>query len=62
VLEFYKMMITQGAGNKISKIELVDLSAEDAKKAEKIQDGPGGLKIASTTQADEKVENHVGNE
>jgi hypothetical protein len=36
VLEFYKMMITQGAGNKISKIELVDLSAEDAKRAEKI--------------------------
>ena len=35
VLEFYKM-ITQGAGNKISKIELVDLSAEDAKRAEKI--------------------------
>ncbi len=27
---------TQGAGNKISKIELVDLSAEDAKRAEKI--------------------------
>lgn len=45
VLEFYKMMITQGAGNKISKIELVDLSAEDAKKAEKIQDDPGGTKL-----------------
>jgi hypothetical protein len=54
VLEFYKMMITQGAGNKISKIELVDLSAEDAKKAEKIQDGPGGHKIASTTQSRRK--------
>lgn len=45
VLEFYKMMITQGAGNKVSKIELVELSAEDAKKAEKIQDGPGGTKL-----------------
>ena len=45
VLEFYKMMIAQGAGNKISKIELVELSAEDAKKAEKIQDGPGGMKL-----------------
>jgi hypothetical protein len=45
VLEFYKMMVAQGAGNKISKIELVELSAEDAKKAEKIQDGPGGTKL-----------------
>ena len=45
VLEFYKMMVTQGAGGKISKIELVQLSAEDPKKAEKIQDGPGGMKL-----------------
>ena len=45
VLEFYKMMITQGAGSKISKIELVELSAEDAKKAAQIQQGPGGTKL-----------------
>jgi hypothetical protein len=45
VLEFYKMMIGQGAGGKISKIELVELSADDAKKAEKIQNGPGGIKL-----------------
>jgi len=45
VLEFYKMMVAQGAGGKISKIELVELSAEDAKKAEQIQDGPGGTKL-----------------
>jgi len=45
VLEFYKMMVGQGAGGKISKIELVELSADDAKKAEKIQDGPGGIKL-----------------
>lgn len=45
VLEFYKMMIGQGAGGKISKIELVELSADDAKNAEKIQDGPGGIKL-----------------
>jgi hypothetical protein len=45
VLEFYKMMLTQGAGSKISKIELVALSAEDAKKAEQIQNGPGGTKL-----------------
>ena len=43
-LEFYKMMITDGAGGKISKIELIDLSTEDAKKAEEIQEGPGGMK------------------
>jgi hypothetical protein len=30
VLEFYKMIIAQGAGNKISKIELIELSPEDA--------------------------------
>jgi hypothetical protein len=45
VLEFYKMMLTQGAGSKVSKIELVALSAEDAKKAEQIQNGPGGTKL-----------------
>jgi hypothetical protein len=45
VLEFYKMMVAQGAGGKISKIELVELSAEDTKKAEQIQDGPGGTKL-----------------
>ena len=43
-LEFYKMMMTDGAGGKISKIELVDLSPEDAKKAGEIQEGPGGMK------------------
>ena len=44
-LEFYKTMIAQGAGNKISKIELVAISSEDAKKAEKTMDGPGGKKM-----------------
>jgi hypothetical protein len=43
-LEFYKMMMTNGAGEKISKIELVDLTPEDAKKTEGVQDGPGGMK------------------
>jgi hypothetical protein len=43
-LEFFKMMMTDGAGGKISKIELVDLSPEDAKKSEGIQEGPGGQK------------------
>lgn len=43
-LGFYKMMMTNGAGEKISRIELVDLTPEEAKEAAAIQDGPGGLK------------------
>jgi len=45
VLDFYKTMVAQGAGGKISQIELVALSAEDAKKAEQTMDGPGGTKL-----------------
>src|SRR5580700_5316812 len=45
VLDFYKTMVAQGAGGKISKIELVALSVEDAKNAEKTMDGPGGMKL-----------------
>ena len=45
VLEFYKMMQTDGAGQKISRIDLVDLSPDDVKKAEAVMDGPGGQKI-----------------
>jgi hypothetical protein len=44
-LDFYKMMVTNGAGDKISKIELVDLTPEDKKKAEEPMDGPGGVKM-----------------
>jgi hypothetical protein len=44
-LEFYKMMQTEGAGTaKITKIELVDLTPEDAKKAAEVQTGPDGSK------------------
>ena len=44
-LEFYKMMQTEGAGTaKISKIELVDLTPEDVKKASEVQTGPDGSK------------------
>jgi hypothetical protein len=44
-LEFYKMMVTEGAGTaKITKIELVDLSPEDVKKAAEVQTGPDGSK------------------
>lgn len=44
-LEFYKMMQAEGAGTaKISKIELVDLTPEDVKKASEVQSGPDGSK------------------
>src|SRR3954447_21466417 len=44
-LEFFKMMQTEGAGTaKISKIELVDLTPEDVKKASETQTGPDGSK------------------
>jgi hypothetical protein len=44
-LEFYKMMQSEGAGTaKISKIELVDLTPEDVKKASEVQTGPDGSK------------------
>jgi hypothetical protein len=44
-LEFYKMMQSEGAGTaKISKIELVDLTPEDVKKASEVMTGPDGSK------------------
>lgn len=43
-LEFYKMMQTDGIGGKITKIELVDLTPEDVKKASEVQTGPDGSK------------------
>ena len=44
-LEFYKEMQTSDMGQKIAKIELVDLSPEDAKKAGDAMGGPGGEKM-----------------
>src|SRR3954471_4744633 len=43
-LEFFKMMQTQGSGSKIGKIELVDLSPEEAKQAEAVDEMPDGQK------------------
>jgi hypothetical protein len=56
VLEFYKMMVAQGAGGKISKIELVELTPEDAKKAQQIQDGPGGTKLQLPLKPTKKLQ------
>lgn len=41
-LEFYKMMQSGGAGEKITSIELVNLTPEDVKKATTPMDGPTG--------------------
>ena len=55
VLDFYKTMMTAEVGGKISKIELVDLTPEDAKKAEGIQDGPGGEKMQMSLKPTKKL-------
>jgi hypothetical protein len=44
-LQFYTLMQADGAGGTITKIELVDLTPEDVKKANATMDGPGGLKM-----------------
>jgi hypothetical protein len=38
------MMQTEGSGSKIGKIELLDLSPEEAKEAEAIEEMPDGSK------------------
>lgn len=44
-LEFYKMMQSEGAGTaKIAKIELVDLTPDEVKKASEVETGPDGSK------------------
>jgi hypothetical protein len=54
-LEFYKMMQTNGIGGKITRIELVDLSPEDVKKADSMQDGPGGEKMRLSLKPTKKL-------
>jgi hypothetical protein len=62
-LEFYKMMQSGGAGEKISKIELVSLTPEDIKKATTPMDGPTGkvcLNLKPTKKLIIKVEQKDG--
>jgi hypothetical protein len=55
-LEFYKMMQAEGAGTaKISKIELVDLTPEDVKKAAEVQTGPDGVKAQLSLKPTKKL-------
>ena len=58
-LEFYKMMQSGGAGEKISSIELANLTPEDVKKATTPMDGPTGkvcLNLKPTKKLVIKVE------
>lgn len=43
-LEFYSMMMTEGAGAKNATFDLLDLTPEEAKKAAGVQEGPDGTK------------------
>ena len=55
ILGFYKMMQSAEAGDKISKIELVNLSPEDATKAAAAQESPSGGKICLTLKPTKKL-------
>lgn len=54
-LGFYKMMMTNGTGEKISKIELLDLTPQETKEAAGMQDGPGGMKTRLPIQPTKKL-------
>ena len=55
ILGFYKMMQSGEAGEKISTIELVDLTPDDAKKAVTPMDSPTGGKICLTLKPTKKL-------
>ena len=55
VLEFYKKMQGDGVGQKISKIELLDLSPQDVKKADAVMDAPGGQKVRLPLKPSKKL-------
>jgi hypothetical protein len=55
ILGFYKMMQSAEAGEKISNIELVDLTPEDAKKAATPLDSPTGGKVCLTLKPTKKL-------
>ena len=55
IVGFYKMMQSGEAGEKISNIELVDLTPEDAKKAATPMDSPTGGKVCLTLKPTKKL-------
>jgi hypothetical protein len=54
-LEFFKMMQTEGSGKKIAKIELIDLSPEEAKEAEAAEEMPDGSKTKMPLKPTKKL-------
>jgi hypothetical protein len=55
ILGFYKMMQSGEAGSKISNIELVELTPEDAKKAATPMDSPTGGQVCLTLKPTKKL-------
>jgi hypothetical protein len=55
IVEFYKMMQSGGAGEKISSIELVSLTPEDVKKASTPMESPGGGKVCLPLKPTKKL-------
>jgi hypothetical protein len=55
IVGFYKMMQSGEAGAKISSIELVNLTPEDAKKAATPMDSPTGRKVCLTLKPTKKL-------
>ena len=54
-LEFFKMMMTEGAGGKLDGIELVDLTPEELKEAEGTEEGPDGVKTKMPLKVTKKL-------
>ena len=60
-LQFYKMMQTEGAGTKkIAKIELLDVTPEDLKKASEPQTAPDGSKARLPLTPTKKLKITIG--
>src|SRR5437667_11208714 len=55
IVGFYKMMQSGEAGEKISSIELVNLTPEDVKKATTPMDSPTGSKVCLTIKPTKKL-------
>jgi len=55
IVGFYKMMQSSGAGDKVARIELVDLTPDDAKKARDPQDSPSGGKACLNLKPTKKL-------
>jgi hypothetical protein len=60
ILGFYKMMQSGEAGEKISNIELVDITSEDAKNAATPMNSPTGGKVCLTLRPTKKLIIKVG--